>query len=197
MSTHPNPHTPGDTPGTAPADGGSGDSKPIPSKAAPKGSILGRLRQRYDESVAQRQRLFELPWLDGLWGLFTPIDIADFERLKKVSNPSTDENVLYTAEALVAHCQEIYYGDTRETARPFGEIIAEEAGGGTAPTIRFDRQLGTIFGLPEVILDSPRGVMLALLTRTEDKLPFMAFADEILKWSAKQTGEAVESVLGE
>jgi hypothetical protein len=144
--------------------------------------------------MAGRAQLFELPWLTDLWAMMTPIDVADFEKARKV-DVGTEENLVFTAEAIAKHCVEIYYGSTKSTARPLAEIVAEETGTPLASPIRFDQRFAEIFGLGS--LERPRAIVLGLLTRPTDALPFTAFAEKVILWSRKESGATADSVLGE
>jgi len=170
-----------------------------PAVPAAQGSILAQLRSEYDKSMAERTIILALPWLDGLWGKFTPIDVPDYEEARKRRVETMDDNLLMTADSIARHCVEILYGDSRETAEPLQAVVERETGKTLSGPIRFDENLALMFGIedPTGAPLRPRAIVLGLLTRPTDKLPFTAFAEKLVLWSRGEAGKAVEDAVGE
>lgn len=196
------PTTPGSPP-SGPDGPGSDDLSPfsgippiaVDSRSAPPASILGRLRADYDRTLASRTTILQLPWLDDLWGRFTPVDVADYERARKLNVTTVEDNLVATADVVAAHCVEILIGPDRDTAEPLRDVIERETGRALSGPVRFDANLAELFGLEGA--DRARQIVLGLLTRPEDKLPFTAFTEALIRWSRGEAGKAVDDVVGE
>lgn len=179
-----------DAPASAPIPGSVRDSRDAPPE-----SILGRLRADYDRTLASRTTILRLPWLENLWARFTPVDVADYERARRANVVTIDDNLVMTADTVAAHCVEILVGPDRDTAEPLRDVIERETGRTLSGPVRFDAALAELFGLEGA--DRPRAIVLGLLTRTTDSLPFTAFTEELIRWSRGESGRAVDDVVGE
>lgn len=191
------PTTPG-TPPSAPEAAASAPDRMTPppdSRTAPAQSVLGRLRADYERTLASRTTVLRLPWLDDLWARFTPVDVVDYERARRLNVTTVDDNLVATADVVATHCVEILIGPDRDSAEPLADVIQRETGRALSGPVRFDANLAELFGLEGA--DRPRQIVLGLLTRPTDKLPFTAFTEELIRWSRGESGKAVDAAVGE
>lgn len=162
--------------------------------AAASGSVLGQLRTQYAQSLAARTTILQLPIIENLWARFSPIGARDLERARKQRLVSMNDNIKVCADAITLHCEEILFGETADELEPLHSVIERETGSALSGPIRFDARLAQIFDLK---VDSPRQVVLGLLTRPDDDMPFLNFFDELARWSQGAAGRAVEDAVGE
>lgn len=165
------------------------------SRDAPAASILGRLRDQYERSLASRTVILRLPWLDDMWARFTPVDVADYEQARKANVRTVEDDLVMTADSIAKHCVEILVGPDADHTEPLRDVIERETGRSLSGPVRFDSSLAELFGMQGY--DRQRQIVLGLLTRPEDKLPFTAFAEQLLRWSRGESGKAVDDVVGE